>query len=100
MRKENIQKNTALKDYYGKDASPLLFKKLYLFDMDGTIYLGNRLFPGVKELLAKITARGGNSPLFTLFANRACTFHAAMVQYHAENTAKQFAFYEIRYRRK
>lgn len=38
--------------------------------------------------------------LFGLFANRACTFHAAMVQYYAENTAKEFAFYEIRYRRK
>ena len=38
-----------LKDYYGKDASALLLKKLYLFDMDGTIYLGNRLFGGVKE---------------------------------------------------
>ncbi len=47
-----------LKDYYGKDASALLLKKLYLFDMDGTIYLGNRLFGGVKELLEKIASAG------------------------------------------
>ena len=47
-----------LKDYYGKDASALLLKKLYLFDMDGTIYLGNRLFGGVKELLEKIALAG------------------------------------------
>ena len=70
MRKGNIQKNSTLKDYYGKDASPLLFKKLYLFDMDGTIYLGNRLFPGVKELLAKITARGGKTVFITNNASK------------------------------
>ena len=52
------------------------------------------------KFFQKITARGGNSPFFTLFANRACTFCAAMVQDYAENTAKEFAFYEIRYRRK
>ena len=70
MRKGNIQKNSTLKDYYGKDASPLLFKKLYLFDMDGTIYLGNRLFSGVKELLAKITARGGKTVFITNNASK------------------------------
>ena len=48
-----------LKDYYGKDASALLEKKLYLLDMDGTIYLGDRLFPGVNELLEKMESRGG-----------------------------------------
>jgi len=30
-------------------------KKLFLFDMDGTIYLGNMLFDGVNELLDTIT---------------------------------------------
>ncbi len=33
--------------------------KLYLFDMDGTLYLGNRLFDFTKELLRKIRERGG-----------------------------------------
>ena len=33
--------------------------KLYLFDMDGTLYLGNRLFPFTKPLLAAIRNAGG-----------------------------------------
>lgn len=32
--------------------------KLYLFDMDGTLYLGNRLYDFTKDLLAKIKATG------------------------------------------
>lgn len=48
-----------MKDYYGKDASRLTRKKLFLFDMDGTIYRENDLFDGVIELLQKIRARGG-----------------------------------------
>lgn len=38
--------------------------------MDGTIYLGNRLFPGVKELLAKIAARGGKTVFITNNASK------------------------------
>ena len=33
--------------------------KLYLFDMDGTLYLGNRLYPFTIELLKAIKAAGG-----------------------------------------
>lgn len=33
--------------------------KLYLFDMDGTLYLGNRLFDFTKELLETIRNKGG-----------------------------------------
>ena len=33
--------------------------KLYLFDMDGTLYLGNRLYTFTKELLAEIKRSGG-----------------------------------------
>lgn len=33
--------------------------KLYLFDMDGTLYLGSRLFDFTKELLQTIRQRGG-----------------------------------------
>ena len=43
-----------MKDYFGKNAECLRNKKLYLFDMDGTIYLGENLFEGVPELLQKI----------------------------------------------
>ena len=31
---------------------------LFLFDMDGTLYLGNQLYPFTKELLAKIREEG------------------------------------------
>ncbi len=48
-----------MNDYFGKDASNLAQKKLFLFDMDGTIYMGNRLFEGVTELLGKIEKKGG-----------------------------------------
>ena len=33
--------------------------KLFLFDMDGTLYLGNQLFPFTKEPLQTIKANRG-----------------------------------------
>ena len=39
--------------------------KLFLFDMDGTLYLGDRLFPFTTELLAKIKATGGRYMFMT-----------------------------------
>lgn len=48
-----------MKDLYGKECRILGEKKLYLFDMDGTIYLGERLFEGIKELFEAIIASGG-----------------------------------------
>ena len=54
-----------MKDYYGKDCSLLKDKKLWLFDMDGTVYLGNRLFDGTTELLEKIVADGGKYVFIT-----------------------------------
>ncbi len=53
------------KDYFGKDYFKLLNKKLYLFDMDGTIYLENSLFDGVKELLSQIENQGGKYVFIT-----------------------------------
>ena len=32
--------------------------RLFLFDMDGTLYLGNNLFPFTKSLLDTIKAQG------------------------------------------
>lgn len=46
-------------DYFGKDLTPLKDKKLFLFDLDGTVYLEHTLFKGVKETLSLISARGG-----------------------------------------
>ena len=47
------------KDVLGKDFTKLKEKKLYLFDMDGTIYRENDLFDGVKELFETIDKNGG-----------------------------------------
>ena len=54
-----------MKDFFGKDASVLREKTLYLFDMDGTIYRENDLFDGVKEMLAKIKNKGGRYAFIT-----------------------------------
>ena len=35
-------------------------KRLFLLDMDGTLYLDDRLFPKVPEFLSLIRRRGGD----------------------------------------
>ena len=52
------------------DHNMLQHKKLFLFDLDGTLYLGERLFPGVQELLAAIRARGGQYRFLTNNSSR------------------------------
>ena len=52
-------------DIRGADASRLRDKKLWLFDMDGTIYLGNEVFPGTVPLFNEIRRRGGRYMLVT-----------------------------------
>ncbi len=52
-------------DYFGKDLSRLKKKKLFLFDMDGTIYMEGKLFAGVTELLNKIVENGGRYVFIT-----------------------------------
>ena len=39
-----------------KDFKELKNKKLWLFDMDGTIYLGNKIFNGTLDFFGKIKA--------------------------------------------
>lgn len=45
-------------DYFNKDATELASKKLFLFDMDGTIYEENRIFDGTIDLLNLIKEQG------------------------------------------
>ena len=59
-----------MKDYYGNDATRLKDKKLFLFDMDGTIYLGENLFEGVPELLQAIENKGGRYVFITNNASK------------------------------
>ena len=57
-------------DRFGKSLQPLSQKRLFLLDMDGTIYLGDKLFEGVPELLSTIRARGGRYVFITNNSSR------------------------------
>ena len=52
-------------DYFGKDASELKKKRLWLFDMDGTIYNEEQVFDGTLELLKLIKDQGGHYVFIT-----------------------------------
>ena len=45
-------------------------KKLFLLDMDGTIYLGDRLFDGTLDFLHAVKARGGRYVFLTNNSSR------------------------------
>lgn len=64
-------------DYFGKDCSCLHEKKLFLFDMDGTIYLDNDLFEGVPELLEQITNDGGRYVFITNNSSKSVSDYVA-----------------------
>lgn len=58
------------KDLLGADAGALRGKKLWLFDMDGTIYLGNQVFPGTVPLFTEIRRLGARYMLVTNNSSR------------------------------
>lgn len=66
-----------MKDYFGKNSSVLNNKKLFLLDMDGTIYLGERLFDGVKEFLSTIEENGGRYVFITNNASKSVKDYVA-----------------------
>ena len=49
----------------------LQHKKLWILDMDGTVYLGNRLFPETLPFLRRIEQTGARHLFFTNNASRA-----------------------------
>ena len=57
-------------DVFGKDANELRLKKLWLFDMDGTIYEEDRLFDGALQLLDLIKKRKGEFVFITNNSSR------------------------------
>lgn len=52
------------------DHNLLQSKKLFLFDLDGTLYLGDKLFEGVRELLSAIRSCGGQYRFLTNNSSR------------------------------
>lgn len=61
---------TLYPDHFGADAGILRTKKLFLFDMDGTIYEEDRLFGGTLPLLASIRQHGGRYVFITNNSSR------------------------------
>ena len=70
-------KKTMTKDVLNKDFSPLKQKKLFLLDMDGTIYLENNLFEGVDNLLKHISSNGGKYVFITNNSSRSVKDYVA-----------------------
>lgn len=54
-----------MKDLFGRSTEELLKKKLFLFDMDGTINYDNQLFDGATDLLRTIEENGGSYMFIT-----------------------------------
>ncbi len=52
------------------DRTLLRRKRLFLLDMDGTLYLGERLFPGALEFLRLVRERGGDYRYLTNNSSR------------------------------
>lgn len=54
-----------MSDYFGRDTTEIKRKKLWLFDMDGTIYEEEKLFEGTLDLLETIVNNGGRYVFIT-----------------------------------
>ena len=57
-------------DFFGKDAAEVRQKKLWLLDMDGTIYNEETLFDGTVDLLRIIRGQGGRYMFITNNSSR------------------------------
>lgn len=66
-----------IKDVLNKDFSSLRQKKLFLLDMDGTIYLENDLFEGVDKLLTHVDNSGGKYVFITNNSSRSVKDYVA-----------------------
>ncbi len=67
-------------------------KKLFLFDIDGTIAVGDTLYDGSAELFAHIERIGGKSCFITNNSTRSCSDYVEKFRraFHLETTEDQF----------
>ena len=68
------------RDRFGVDASGLRGKKLFLLDMDGTIYEEDRLFEGTPAFLEKIREMGGRYVFITNNSSKSVADYIAKVR--------------------
>lgn len=47
-------------------------KKLFIFDLDGTLYLGNQVLPGARELIKGLRAIGKSVVFIPTILQKAC----------------------------
>ncbi len=66
-------------DYFGVDAADLKNKRLFLFDMDGTIYEEERLFDGTLALMAQIKTNGGRYVFITNNSSKSVTDYVSKI---------------------
>lgn len=81
-----------MQDRFGKSIEAISDKKLFLFDMDGTIYEENRLFEGVVELLDLIKKRGGRYVFITNNSSKSVTDYVKKLQKMGINATKEDFF--------
>ena len=62
-------------NFQNPDVKALGEKKLYIFDMDGTIYLGNRVFPFAIRFIKNLRAAGKKVLFFTNNASHTTDFY-------------------------
>lgn len=69
-----------MKDYFNNDLSVLKSKRLYLLDMDGTIYLGNQLFVATLDFLKRIKDKGGRYLFITNNSSKSVSSYVDKLQ--------------------
>lgn len=65
IMKEKVGGIVIKMDVFGKTATELKKKRLFLFDIDGTIYEEERVFDGTRQLLQYIEEIGGHYVFIT-----------------------------------
>lgn len=68
------------RDFFGADTAALKDIRLFLFDMDGTIYEEDRLFDGARELFDAIRRTGGRYVFITNNSSRSVDDYIAKVR--------------------